>query len=118
MGKADTKVHPINMATNFHNNNKKSASLLGSTSLTIPIFLPSPSGVCLAVRVPTLGIEALAFQVLVTVRTRETVRVIGCPECLHPSVSGLNRELARDAFCSEKLIPIAFTVWLVVLEEE
>jgi len=64
----------------------------------------------LAERFSTLGEEALTLQVLVAFRAFETLAVVVIVKSLYPPISCLNWEATTNAFSSEKVIPICFTV--------
>jgi len=39
----------------------------------------------------------------------------GRTECFHPSITGLDGELAADALGTEELVPVFLTVWRALL---
>ena len=76
------------------------------------------SGMGFAVGSTTFGIKRLAFEILMTYGTFETLGVIVVVESLDPSVTGLNRETTADTLGGKKFIPVFFTVRLTILKIE
>jgi len=60
---------------------------------------------------PSFGEETLTFEILVAFRAFEALAVVVIVECFDPSVTCFNREAASDAFRSEQVVPISFTIW-------
>ncbi len=76
------------------------------------------AGMAFAIRSTALGVERLAFQVLLTNGTFKALRVIVIVKRLHPAISGLDREVTTDALRGEQLVPVLFAVRQAILQEK
>jgi len=83
-----------------------------------PAALEAALSVSLAERFPTLGKEALAFEVLVAFRALEALAVVVVVEGLYPSVSCLDRETAANTLRREEVVPVSLAVGQSVLKVE
>jgi len=67
-------------------------------------------GVIFAKNPAPLRIETFTLHVFFAERAVEALRVIVIVKSLNPAIPCLYWEAARDAFCSEELVPIFFAV--------
>lgn len=71
-----------------------------------------------AERAAALRVEALALEILLAHRAVEALAVVVVVQGLHPAITSLDWESAREAFRGKQLVPISFAVGQSFLQEE
>lgn len=71
-----------------------------------------------AERAAAFRVEALALEILLAHRAVEALAVVVVVQGLHPAITSLDWESAREAFRGKQLVPVSFAVGQSLLQKE